>query len=66
MTCNYNTIEAEAKEIEYKNLNVTFYVLSTSTTLYHTYQLLNCTGHIQLTINYSTIEMEAEEIEYKM
>ena len=36
MTSNYSTIEVEAKEIEYKNVNVTFYILSNSTTSDHT------------------------------
>ena len=30
--------------------------------LYHTYKLLYCTGHIQMTSNYSAIEKECEEI----
>ena len=29
-------------------------------TLYHTYPLLNCKGHIQLISNYSTIDVEKE------
>ena len=29
-------------------------------TLYHTYSLLNCRGHIQMTSNYSTIDMLKE------
>ena len=28
--------------------------------LYHTYWLLNCRGHIQMTSNYSTIDVEKE------
>ena len=34
-----------------------------NTTLYHTYQLLYCTGHIQIISNYSMREVEAEEME---
>ena len=62
MTCNYSTIEMGAKEIEYKKINVTFNILRIFTTLCHIYQLLYCTGHIQLTSNYSRIEVEADEI----
>ena len=29
-------------------------------TLYHTYWLLKCKGHIQITSNYSTIDVEKE------
>ena len=36
-----------------------------STTLYLTYELLYCRGHIQMTSNYSTINVEGEEIVYK-
>ena len=35
MTSNYNTIEVEAEEIKYKNVNVT-YIIRIFTTLYHT------------------------------
>ena len=41
------------------------YVHRISTTLYLTYQLIYCTGQIQITSNYSAIEVESEEIEYK-
>ena len=46
MTSNYSIIEVEAEEIEYKNINVTCYILRISTISYNTYQLLYCTGHI--------------------
>ena len=36
------------------------FILRISTTLYHTYQLLYCTGHIQMTSNYSTIDVKKE------
>ena len=62
MTSNYSTIEVEAEEIEYKNVNDPFYILRISTTLYPTYQVLYCTGYILMTSNYSTIEEESEEI----
>ena len=55
----------ETGEIEYQNVNFAFSMLWISTTSYHTYQLLYCTGQIQMTSNHSTIEVEAEEIEYK-
>ena len=28
MTSNYSTLEVEEEEIEYKNVNITFYILS--------------------------------------
>ena len=65
MISNYSTIKVEAEKIQYKNVNITFYIIRISTTLYHTYQLLHCTGHIQMTTKYSTIEVEAEQTEYK-
>ena len=43
-----------------KNVKVTFNTLRTYITLYHTYQLLNCKGHIQMTSNYNTIDVEKE------
>ena len=36
-----------------------------SNTLYLTYELIYCKGHIQMTSNYSTIDVEGEEIECK-
>ena len=51
MTSSYSTIEVKAEEIKYKNVKVTFYILRISTTLYHKYQLLYCTGHIKMTNN---------------
>ena len=65
MKSNYSTTEVESEEIEYKYINVTFYILKIYTTLYHTYQLLYCKGHIYMRSNYSTIEEEADENEYK-
>ena len=41
------------------------YILCIYTTLYLTYQLLYCTGHIEILSNYSIIELEAKEIEYQ-
>ena len=43
-----------------KNVNITFNTLRTYITLYHTYWLLNCKGHIQMTSNYSTNDVEKE------
>ena len=40
MTSNYNTIEVEGEEIEYKKGHI-LYTLHYNT-LYHTYQLLYC------------------------
>ena len=40
MTSNQSTIKVEEEEIKYKNVNVAFYILRISTTLYHTYHLL--------------------------
>ena len=65
MTSTQSTIELESEEIEYKDVNVTFYILRIYTTLYHTYQLQYCKGHIQMTSDYSTIKVEAREIEDK-
>ena len=39
MTSNYSTIKMEAEEIEYKNVNDPFYIISISTTSYPTYQV---------------------------
>ena len=39
MTSNYSTTEVEAEEIKNKNVNVAFYILRISTTLYHNYLL---------------------------
>ena len=58
-------IEVEAEEIEYKKEMSNSITLRISTTIYHTDQLLCCTGHIQMSSNYNTIEVEAEEIDYK-
>ena len=55
----------ETGEIEYQNVKFTFSIQRISTTLYNTYQLLYCIGHIQITSNYNTIEVEGDEIEYK-
>ena len=65
MTSNYSRIELESEETEYKDVNVTFYILRIYTTLYHTYQLLYCKGQVQMASTYSTIEEEARKIEYK-
>ena len=65
MTSNNKTISVEVEAINYKNLNITLYILRISTTLYHTYKLLYCTVHIQMTSNYTTMEVEGEEIKYK-
>ena len=53
MTLNHSKIEVQAEEIKYNNVNVTFYILSISATLYHTYQQLYCIGHIQMTNNFN-------------
>ena len=46
-------------------MKVTFYILCIYNTLYRTYQLLYCTGHIEIISNYITIEVEVGEIEYQ-
>ena len=61
ITSNYSTIEVETGEIEYQNVNFTFSILRISTTLYHTYQLLYSTGHIQMTSNYTTMEIKQKK-----
>ena len=65
MTSNCSKIKVEEAKIKYKNVNIAFYILRISTTLYLTYQLLYRTGYIQMRSNYSKIEVETEEIEYK-
>ena len=48
----------EKEKNRVKNFNITFNTLRTYVTLYLTYWLLNCRGHIQMTRNYSTIDVE--------
>ena len=50
----------ETENNKVKNVNVTFNKLRIYTTLYLTYRLLYCKGHIQMTSNCSTIEVERE------
>ena len=47
-------------KIGYKNVNVTSNTLRIYTKLYHTYQLLYCKGHIQITSNHNTIDVKKE------
>ena len=44
MTNNYCILEVEAEEMKHKNVNITFYILMISPTLYHTYQPLYYKG----------------------
>ena len=57
MTSNYSTIDVEKENNRVKNVNFTFSTHRIYITLYHTYQLLNCKGHIQMTSNYSIIDV---------
>ena len=41
-----------------QNDNIKFNTLTNYTTLYHTYRLLHCKRHIQLTSNHSNINVE--------
>ena len=63
MSSNYNTIDVEPEEIEYKSemSHSIHSILKILTTFCYTYQLLYCRGHIQMTSNYSSIEVEAED-----
>ena len=65
MKNNYSTMDVDSEEIECKDINITSYIFRICTTLYHTYQQLHCTRHIQMTSNYSTIEVKGEETVYK-
>ena len=58
-------VEVNVDEIKYKKVNIAFYILMISTTLYHTYQLLYCTGHVQMRSNDKIMELELEEITYE-
>ena len=40
--------------------NVTFNTLKIYITLYYTYQLLNCKGHIQMTNKYNTMNVKTK------
>ena len=57
MTRNHSTINVETKNSK-KNVNITSIHLGFI--LYHTYRLLYCKRHIQMTGNYSTMDMEKE------
>ena len=65
MTINYSTIDVETENIRVKNVNVTFNTVRIYTTLFDTYLLLYCKGHIQMTNNYSTINVETENSRVK-
>ena len=65
MTLNHSKIEVQAEEIKYNNVNVTFYILSISATLYHTYQQLYCIGHIQMTNNFNREQFEKRKLQSK-
>ena len=56
-------MEVEENEIKYKYIKVTFYIIMIYTTLYHTYQLLYCTGHLQMTNNYKRIDVKKKTTE---
>ena len=58
MSRSNSTINVEKENNRVKNVNVTFNTLRSYITLYHTYWLLNCKGHIHMTRNYSTIDVE--------
>ena len=58
MTRNYRTIGVKKENNKVNNVNVTFNTLRSYITLYHTYKLLNCKGHIHMTRKYSTIDVK--------
>ena len=66
MTSNHSIIDVEKENNEIKNVNITFNTLRTYTTLYHTYFLLYCKGHIQMTRDHTIIEVETENNGVKM
>ena len=45
-----------------QNNNIEFNTLRNYTTLYHTYVLLYCKGHIQITSNHSNINVKTDKI----
>ena len=54
MTSNHrNAIVETKKQLSKQNDNIEFNTLRNYTTLYHTYPLLYCKEHIQITSNHS-------------
>ena len=51
----------ETEKNRVKNVNITFKTLRIYTTLYHTYRLLYCNGHIKIISNYNKINVETEK-----
>ena len=58
MTRIYRTIDVKKENNRVIKFNVIFNTFRTYVTLYHTYKLLSCKGHSQMTRNYSTIDVE--------
>ena len=58
MTSNYSTIEVKTENKRVKNVNITFNTFRIYTTLYYSYLLLYCKGHIQKTSNHNTIHVK--------
>ena len=49
------------KKYSKQNDNIEFNTLRNYTTLYHTYQLLYCKGHIHITNNHSNVNVKTEK-----
>ena len=64
MTSDNNNVNVETEKQQSKqNDNIEFNRLRNYTTLYHTYPLLYCNGHIQITSNHSNVNVETDIIE---
>ena len=61
MTSNYGNLHMETKKHSKQNDNIQFNTLRNYTTLYHTYKLLYCKGHIQMTSNNSNVNVETRK-----
>ena len=51
----------EKKHWSKQNDNIEFNTLRYHATLYHTYHLLYCKGHIEIISNHSNVNMETEK-----
>ena len=62
MTSNHSNVIVETKkQLSKQNDNIEFNTLRNYTTLYHTYLLLYCKGHIQMTSNHSNVIVETKK-----
>ena len=64
MTINHSNVIVETKkQLSKQNDNIEFNTLRNYIILYHTYRLLYCKGHIQITSNHSNGNAETDKIE---